>query len=258
MNDNRILIVTKKLKDLILTMFAGPAVGFISFRFLSYYSPYSVGSSESIVFSLVVSIFFLVLAHMYFMWLQYNNHVEQTEKIENIIKNSIHLIPVGSVTKAFEYINSRLPSIIEVQNTSFTTPESKDRANYKFYKTDIFESVDENISKYAANGLFWRDIGDNKDALQQMQDRYDRSVAINEKHKYDYRKIKNKVPKMNFIILKYNNGDEEILFNWDLRDKSGEPTVYISRDMEIVQMFETHYTDLWQFAVDPHDNKDTK
>jgi hypothetical protein len=239
-------------------MFTGPALGLVSFIFFSYYSPYTVGSSESIVFALAITTFFIVLSHMYFMWHQYNHHVEQTEKIENIIKNSIHIIPVGSVVKAFEYINSRLPSIAEVQNTSFTTPESRDKANYKFYKTDVFEKVNENISKYAATGLFWRDIGDNKDALQEMQGRYDRSMSINKKHKYDYRKIKNKVPKMNFIILKYNNGDEEVLFNWDLRDKSGEPTVYISRDVEIVRMFEVHYTDLWEFSVEAHDNKDTK
>jgi len=133
--------MTKKRQNFILTIFAGPVISFISFIFLSYYSPYPIGSSESIVFSLVVSIFFLVISHMYFMWLQYNDHLKQTEKIENIIKNSIHITPVGSVTKAFEYINSRLPSIIEVQNTSFTTPSSKDNANDKFYKTDIFDKV---------------------------------------------------------------------------------------------------------------------
>ena len=250
--------MTKKLKDLILTMFAGPAIGFVSFIFLSYYSPYPVGSSESIVFSLVVSIFFLVLAHMYFMWHQYNNHVEQTEKIENIIKNSIHITPVGSVTKAFEYINSRLPSIIEVQNTSFTTPSSKDNANDKFYKTDIFDKVHKDIPKYTAKGLIWKDIGDNKDAINKMEERLYTSNSFNKNHKYSFKKFKNKIPKMNFILIKYRNNDEEILFNWDLRSKNGDPTVYISRDKEIINMFSIHYHDLWEFADVSHDMKDIK
>jgi hypothetical protein len=239
-------------------MFAGPAIGFISFMFLSYYSPYSVGSSESIVFSLVVSIFFLVLAHMYFMWHQYNNHVEQTEKIENIIKNSIHLTPVGSVTKAFEYISSRLPSIVEVQNTSFTTPSSKDNADDKFYKTDIFDKVHKDIPKYAAKGLIWKDIGDNEDALKKMEERFNRANSINKNHNYRFKKLKNKIPKMNFIIIKYLNKDQEILFNWDLRSKNEDPTVYVSRNKEVIDMFSIHYYDLWEFADIAHDIKDTK
>ena len=126
--------MTKKRQNFILTIFAGPVISFISFIFLSYYSPYPIGSSESIVFSLVVSIFFLVISHMYFMWLQYNDHLKQTEKIENIIKNSIHITPVGSVTEAFEYIDSRLDSIIEVRNTSFTTPPQKIMQMINFIK----------------------------------------------------------------------------------------------------------------------------
>ena len=250
--------MTKKRQNFILTIFAGPVISFISFIFLSYYSPYPIGSSESIVFSLVVSIFFLVISHMYFMWHQYNNHVEQTEKIENIIKNSIHITPVGSVTKAFEYINSRLPSIIEVQNTSFTTPSSKDNANDKFYKTDIFDKGHKDIPKYAAKGLIWKDIGDNKDAVKQMEERFNTANSINKNHKYSFKKFKNKIPKMNFILIKYRNNDEEILFNWDLRSKNGDPTVYVSRDKEIINMFSIHYYDLWEFADIPHDIKDIK
>ena len=250
--------MTKKRQNFILTIFAGPVISFISFIFLSYYSPYPIGSSESIVFSLVVSIFFLVISHMYFMWLQYNDHLKQTEKIENIIKNSIHITPVGSVTEAFEYIDSRLDSIIEVRNTSFTTPPSKDNANDKFYKTDIFDKVHKNIPKYASKGLLWKDIGDNKDAINKMEERFYTSNSFNKNHKYSFKKFKNKIPKMNFILIKYRNNDEEILFNWDLRSKNGDPTVYVSRDKEIINMFSIHYYDLWEFADIPHDIKDIK
>ena len=69
---------------------------------------------------------------------------------------------------------------------------------------------------------------------------------------------KNKIPKMNFILIKYRNNDEEILFNWDLRSKNGDPTVYVSRDKEIINMFSIHYYDLWEFADIPHDIKDIK
>ena len=77
-------------------------------------------------------------------------------------------------------------------------------------------------------------------------------------HKYSFKKLKNKIPKMNFIIIKYINNDEEILFNWDLRSKNGDPTVYISRDKEIINMFSIHYHDLWEFADVSHDMKDIK
>jgi hypothetical protein len=247
-----------KLRELVLTMFAGPALGLISFIFLLYYGPFEAKSSEAIVFSLATTIFFLVLSHMFFIWQQYNKHIEQSEKIENVIKNSIHITPIGSVIKALEYVNSRLPSIIEVQNTSFTTPNSKDNANDKFYHTEIFEKIQLDIPKYTAKGLLWKDIGDNKDAIAKMEERSNQANKINKNHKYRFKKIKNKIPKMNFIIIKYINGDEEILFNWDLRNKSGEPTVYVSRDESIINMFSILYFDLWDFAEIPHDNIDTR
>lgn len=250
--------MTEKKKDFIVAIFSGPILAFISFIFLSYYSLYPIGSSESIVFSLGVSIFVLVISHMCFMWLQYNNHVKQTEKIEYIIKNSIHITPVGSVTEAFEYIDSRLDSLIEVRNTSFTTPSSKDNANDKLYKTDTFDKIHKNIPTYASRGLLWKDIGDNKDAINKMEERLYTSNSYNKNHKYSFKKLKNKIPKMNFIIIKYKNNDEEILFNWDLRSKNGDPTVYVSRDKEVINMFSIHYYDLWEFADISHDIKDIK
>lgn len=60
---------------------------------------------------------------------------------------------------------------------------------------------------------------------------------------------------MNFILLEYRDGAKEVLFNWDFRSAGQDPTVLISRDRQIVEMFAIHYTMLWRRATEDHDNQ---
>ena len=83
---------------------------------------------------------------------------------------------------------------------------------------------------------------------------------VNEKskNKYQYRIINQKEPQMGFIILTYNDGTTEVLFNWDFRDIPQDPVVLLSRDQEIINMFAAQYKGLWRVAVVDYDNSATR
>lgn len=178
-----------------------------------------------------------------------------SERICNAVKDNINVITLGTPESALEYIESKLSSLKEVKNTSFNIEKEIERANEKFYDTDIYSKLNQQISIYVSKGLMWKDIGDPY-GIDRLREIHKNAIALAKKNKnqYRYRLIKHNEPQLNFIILEYKNGTKEVLFNWDFRKTGGDPTVLISKNNNIVEMYAVHYDNLWEKATEDHDN----
>ena len=152
-----------------------------------------------------------------------------------------------------------MPIIREAQNTSFNLNDESERANEKFYETSAYEETMDKISYYSCRSLIWKDIGDSLAVarMRQIKNSTD-DHSRGKKHGYRFKLISHQEPQMNFIVLEYTDGEREVLFNWDFRGVGQDPTVLISRDRQIVDMFSIHFAHLWRGASDDHDSHPTK
>ncbi len=75
---------------------------------------------------------------------------------------------------------------------------------------------------------------------------------------YKYKLIAHREPQINFILLEYIDGKIEVLFNWDFRGIGKDPTVLLSRDQQITEMFAIQFNHLWRSASSYHDKKPIK
>ena len=105
----------------------------------------------------------------------------------------------------------------------------------------------------------WKDIGD-RYGVDRLREINKNAIVLakENKNQYKYKLISHNEPQINFIILEYKNDEKEVLFNWDFRKTGGDPTVLISKNEHIVEMYSVHYDNLWKNATDDHDNMAVK
>ena len=135
----------------------------------------------------------------------------------------------------------------------------RERSDEKFYETNHYNKALEQLAIYSTKGMIWKDLGD-KYALDRFRHTLEVSnkVSKGRSSKYKYRLINHNEPQINFIILEYQDGNREVLFNWDFRGTGQDPTVLLSRDRHIIEMFSVQFQQLWQRASVDHDNIATK
>jgi hypothetical protein len=237
-----------------LPVVGGPVVALIVFVVGYWFDPASLPKGVS-------AFFFSVLILMIGQWLVTVTEIQKTavfsDRLYDAVKNYLHVTRAGSPEEALRYICQRLPALREVQNTRLNVPEEVERSNEKLYESDAFESLVKEIPWYCKRDLIWKDIGD-QSALPLFRTLHGESTVAGKAPKYKYKVLSHVEPQMNFILLEYRDGEKEVLFNWDFRSAGQDPTVLISRDRHIVEMFTIHYTMLWRRAAEDHDNQLTK
>lgn len=241
-----------------LPIVTGPLISLLSFYFMYKLDPLKLQSMASIP-----AFFFSVLVLLIGQWIVTVKEIQKTavysDRIYDAIKDYLHVTRVGSPEEGMRYIKSRIPVLREVQNTSFNTIEESERSSEKLYETSIYSEISQEIAKNCCNDLIWKDIGDSF--------AYERFTEIskgckekckNGKCKYKFKIVSHDQPQINFILLEYNDGAKEVLFNWDFRGLGQDPIVLISRDNHIVEMFTIQFNLLWRYGVSAHDSIATK
>ncbi len=240
-----------------------PIAGGPIMSLLAFFGGYWLDPLSLKQLSAIPAFFLSVIVLMIGQWLVTIVEIQKTavnsDRLYGAIKDYLHVTSLGSPEEALRYVNSRMPILREVKNTSFNIQASIERSDEKLYVTQVYEELQQNIALYCQQNLIWKDLGD-ATALNRF-----RHVAIslpNLKNsiapKYKYKTITHSEPQLNFILLEHVDGIKEVLFNWDFRGLGQDPTVLISRDNHIVEMYTKQFNLLWQYASEDHDNQATR
>lgn len=244
-----------------LGILSGPILSLIAFVVSYYLDPLKFGNQEELaaIPALLFSIIVLLIGQGINTDLEIRKASMYSGQACEAVKDYLHVIKIGSPEKALQYIIGRLPSLREVDNTSFNIEGEQERASEKYYDTETYNDSCKQISYYASKQLIWKDIGDSWaiNRFREIESETRRLSKGNTYH-YKYKIIGHKDPQMNFIILEYTDDTREVLFNWDFRGIGKDPTVLLSRDYQIIEMFAIHYAHLWRKATVDHDSLATK
>ncbi len=233
----------------------GPILSIITFVIMYFSNVLHFAETQplSAIPAILFSIIVLIISNNITTSIEIQKTSDYSERICEAVKDNLNVITLGSPETALKYIESKLPKLKEVKNTSFNLEDETERANEKFYDTNIYDTVSNQISFYTTQGLMWKDIGDIY-GLQRLRKINEKANLLSNNHKYRYKLINHNEPQLNFIILEYKNDSQEVLFNWDFRKIGGDPTVLISKNNHIVEMYSVHYDHLWRRASEDHDN----
>ncbi|MDZ7734529.1 MAG: hypothetical protein U5R31_16905 [Acidimicrobiia bacterium] len=208
--------------------------------------------------AILLSVVVLIVAHEVVTIQEINRTSDMSDRIYAAVKDYLHVTRLGPPDVAAEYIAARIPSLSEVRNTSFNIAEQAERAQEKFYATKSYDEMLDAAATGTARGLHWRDVGDEFSiprlrALRASSE----TLAKGRRSTYAHRLIMHDEPQLNFIILDFKDGSREALFNWDFLGLGKDPTVLVSRDRDIVEMFAIHFEHLWRAASPDHDSDTT-
>lgn len=239
-------------------LIASPVLSLISFVLTYFIDPlnYENNVSMAAIPAFLLSIIILVIGQIITIHSEVEKVSIDSERIYETVKNYLHVTKMGTPQSAWNYIIERLSILEYVQNTSFNFKDENEETNERLYDNEAYQQSLKAVAKYVNKGLKWNDIGDSS-AIERFR-QIAGAVSANPKGHYNYRLIVQSEPQIGFILLTYKDGTREVLFNWDFRDIPQDPTVLLSRDIEITTMFAAQYKGLWRVAVSDYDNSATK
>lgn len=246
-----------KKKQLILLIF-NSLLSILAFVVTYFLDPlkFAEQSPLAAIPAFLLSIIILIIGQNISTHNEVEKTSEESELTRETVKTCLHVTKVGAPKHAWEYIISSLPTLERVQNTSFNFGDETEQATERLYDDIIYQQSIGKIAKAVDQGLTWQDIGDST-ALERFQ-AIEGQISEKCKGHYQYKIISQSEPQIGFIILTYKDETTEVLFNWDFRDIPGDPTVLLSRDLEILHMFEAQHKGLWRVAVKDYDSTATK
>ena len=240
-----------------ISVLGAPILGLIGFCLAYWFDPLNFGARQpiSVLPAFMLSVVLLMIGQAITTAIELQKTSDYSDQIYTAIKDYLHVTPLGSPEAAFRYICSRMSSLREVKNTSFNVQDEVERAEEKFYDTSTYEKMISQIALHSCDKLIWKDIGDPLaiGRLRAVQKNCNQ-VARGKKNGYRFKLIGHQDPQINFILLEYEDGTKEVCFNWDFRGMGQDPTVLISRDRSIVEMFSIQFTLLWRHATEDHDS----
>jgi hypothetical protein len=233
----------------------------VSFVLAYYVDPLQFGNHKALaaIPAFLLAIVVLLISHNLAALRELERASGFSDRIYEAVKDYLHVTKVGSPEAAFEYVLARLPILQEVRNTTFNLPDEAERSDEKFYETPTYGTTARRVAEWAAKGHRWKDIGDLRAigrlrAIEQLATR----TSGKRKSGYQYRLLARNEPQINFILLSYPDGSTEALFNWDFRNIGQDPTVLLSRDRDIVEMFAVQFEHLWRVSSPDHDSRATR
>lgn len=244
-----------------IALLAGPVLALISFVAAYYLDPLNFGGRSALasVPAFLLAIVILLISHNLAAVREIERASAYSDRIYEAVKDYLHVTKVGSPEAAFQYVMARLPILLEVRNTTLNLPDELERSDEKLYETPVYQDAGRHVADWASKGGRWKDIGDARaaDRLRTTQDLATR-LAGKRKTGYRYRLLGRNEPQINFILLSYPDGSTEVLFNWDFRNLGQDPTVLLSRDRDIVEMFAVQFEHLWRVSSPDHDSTAAK
>ena len=142
--------------------FLGPIISLLVFLVSFYIDPLNFGKEQPLA---TLPAFFLALLVLIINQnINTSKEIQKTNQYSDVIyeaiKDYLHVTPIGNPEKAFDYIISRLPALREVKNTSFNIKNEMERADEKFYDTEVYRKSGEKIAFYSTKGNdmegYWR------------------------------------------------------------------------------------------------------
>jgi hypothetical protein len=240
-----------------IALLAGPVLALVSFVATYYLDPLNFGSQQPLaaIPAFLLAVVILLISHNLAALREIERASGFSDRIYEAVKDYLHVTKVGSPEKAFDYVLARLPILQEVRNTTFNLPDEIERSDEKLYETAAYTGAGRRVADWASKGHRWKDIGDVRAtkrlrAIEQLAMR----SAGKRKSGYQYRLLARNEPQINFILLAYPDGSTEVLFNWDFRNIGQDPTVLLSRDRDIVEMFAVQFEHLWRVSSPDHDS----
>lgn len=244
----------------LLSLLAAPIISLIAYVLAYWLDPLNFGSTQpmSALPAFFLSVVILLLGQAITVAQESHRSSAVSDKIYRAVRDYLHVTPAGSPEEAIRYIKARIPSLREVKNTSFSIDDELERVDEKLYETSRYTELCQDIAYYSCRGLLWKDVGDGFAAkrLRSIRSACD-NISRGSRDGYRHKLIAHTEPQMNFIIMEYQDGTKEVLFNWDFRSAGQDPIVLISRDRQIVEMYAIHFTMLWRRASEDHDNQAT-
>ena len=241
-------------------MVAGPLLSLASFVVAYFVDPLGFGAREPLaaIPAFLLAIVILLIGHNITAMQELERAALHSDRIYEAVKDYLHVTKVGSPETAMQYVVGRLPILQEVRNTSFNLVDEVERSAEKFYESPVYAQLAAQVATWTARGLRWKDIGDRTavDRLRTVRRAVIRTAKLNQL--YQYRLINHGEPQLNFVLLDYPDTSTEVLFNWDFRNIGQDPTVLLSRDRDIVEMFAVQFEHLWRVASPDHDSNTTR
>jgi hypothetical protein len=241
-----------------LSLVAGPLAALATFLITYFADPLSFGGHNALaaIPAVLLAVVVLLIGQNVAAYRERERAASQSQEIYEAVKDYLHVTKLGSPEAGMRYIESRLPILQEVRNTSFNLRGQTDRADDMYYDTDLYHDLSMAIARWSRKGLRWKDVGDSL-AVGRFREIYRAANASTHgSSRYKYRLIEHSEPQLNFIILGYEDGTSEVLFNWDFRNFGQDPVVLLSRDRDIIQMFVVQFEHLWRRASPDHDTYD--
>lgn len=253
------MALTKRVRSFWVAVVVGPIASLVAFFGWYLFDPVR-SEDPSVALAAVPALSLAVL--VLFLTFTVESHVDSSrsadasDRIYQAVKDYLHVTKVGTTQHAWRYIMEHLAELEEVQNTSFNLAEDLERPEERLYAASIYRQSPKRVSTAVARGLRWKDVGDQL-AIDRFRT-FENTTSAQAGGTYEYRLLSGLDPQLNFTLLTYPDQSKEVLFNWDYRSIGREPTVLLSRDPDIVSMFEVQFGQLWRRAVRDHDSSATR
>lgn len=240
-----------------IALLAGPVLALVSFVATYYVDPLNFDGQEALaaIPAFLLATVILLISHNLAALREVERASAYSDRIYEAVKDYLHVTKIGSPETAAQYVLGRMPILREVRNTTLNLPEEIERSTEKLYDTVAYKDVSARVAEWAAKGQRWKDIGDTR-ATERLRATYEEAARVAGKRKtgYQFRLLTRDEPQINFILLTYQDGSTEVLFNWDFRNIGQDPTVLLSRDRDIVEMFAVQFEHLWRASSPDHDS----
>lgn len=239
---------------------AGPILSLIAFVVAYYIDPLNFGSNAPLaaVPAFLLSIVVLLIAHNLAAFRELERVSQDADQINDSVKNYLHITKVGTPEKAIQYVLGRLPIVAEVKSTRLNMVDEIERVDERLYSSKAYTDMDPHILRWTRRHLRWKDIGDARAVERLRATARLAAKSDTSAHQYQYRLIKHDEPQITFTHLTYLDGSVEVLFNWDFRNFGQDPTVLLSRDRDIVDMFAIQFEHLWRCAKSDSESTATR
>lgn len=246
-------------KSPLVFLILGPLLSLIAFVLTYFINPlkYTTQSALAAIPAFLLSVIILIINHIIAVYREVQKVSVESDKVCEAVKNYLHITKIGTPKRAWEYIIHRLPILDYVQNTSFNFGDENEQTSERLYDAKDYQQSIAKIARQIERGLSWKDIGD-ATAIERFR-KIKESISEDKRSDcYSYKIIRQSEPQIGFILLTYKDGTTEVLFNWDFRDIPHDPTVLLSRDGEIINMFAAQFKGLSRVAVQDYDSIATK
>lgn len=256
------MALNSRTRSFWVAMVVGPMISIVAFFGTYLADPIKFGDKDgalAAVPSLALAVLLLFITVTIASHVDSTRSVEGTDRIYEAVKNYLHVTKLGTTQHAWAYVMARLPAIEEVRNTSFNLVDEMERPVERLYGSEVYQQGPRKVATASARGLRWKDVGDSL-ALTRFREFSAAAQTVSDRASggYSYRLVSGADPQLNFILLTYPDQSKEVLFNWDYRSIEREPTVLLSRDADIVSMFEVQFGQLWRRASEDHDKTATR